>query len=37
MGIREGVEGYSIEAEVDMPISKYLDKLAALKRFMKVK
>ncbi len=34
---QEGNTHYSIEAEVDMPISEYLDKLAALKKYMKVK
>lgn len=33
----EGNTHYSIEAEFDMPIDEYLEKLAALKKYMRVK
>jgi len=34
---QEGNTHYSIETDVDMPMSDYLDKLAALKKYMSVK
>ncbi|WP_444885178.1 hypothetical protein [Microbulbifer sp. PSTR4-B] len=33
----EGNTHYSIEAEIDMPVSEYFEKLAALKKYMRVK
>ncbi|WP_444905446.1 hypothetical protein ACJJIR_11595 [Microbulbifer sp. SSSA008] len=33
----EGNTHYSIEAEIDMLVSEYFEKLAALKKYMRVK